>query len=79
MNSAVEADLKQFRMAIGVYHKLDNAIRQDDVVEELAERLREELDYRREAANMRLYHAILRDCPDVTVPLPVDELSTAAC
>ena len=76
MNSAVEADLKQFRMAIGVYHKLDNAIRQDDVVEELAERLREELDYRREAANMRLYHAILRDCPDVTVPLPVDELST---
>ncbi|WP_025860276.1 ABC1 kinase family protein [Acetobacter papayae] len=76
MNTAVEADLRQFRMAIGVYHKLDNAIRQDDVVEELSERLREELDYRREAANMRLYHAILADCPEITVPRPVDELCT---
>ena len=76
MTAAVEADLRQFRMAIGVYHKLDNAIRQDDVVEELAERLREELDYRREAANMRLYRAALAACPEVTVPRPVDELST---
>ncbi|MFT8675191.1 MAG: AarF/ABC1/UbiB kinase family protein [Acetobacter sp.] len=76
MNAAVEADLRQFRMAIGVYHRLDNAIRQDDVVEELAERLREELDYRREAANMRLYNGMLSECPDVTVPLPVDGLCT---
>lgn len=76
MKAAVEADLRQFRMAIGVYHKLDNAIRQDDVVEELSERLREELDYRHEAANMRLYHSVLADCPEVTVPLPIDELCT---
>ncbi|MBQ5497087.1 MAG: AarF/ABC1/UbiB kinase family protein, partial [Acetobacter sp.] len=55
MDTAVETDLRQFRIAISVYHKIDNAIQQDDVVEELAERLREELDYRREAANMRLY------------------------
>ncbi|GAN63427.1 ABC1 kinase family protein [Acetobacter indonesiensis] len=76
MKAAVESDLRQFRMAIGVYHRLDNAIRQDDVVEELTERLREELDYRREAANMRLYRAILADCPEVTVPAPIDEFST---
>ncbi|GBQ07948.1 MULTISPECIES: ABC1 kinase family protein [Acetobacter] len=76
MNAAVEADLRQFRMAIGVYHRLDNAIRQDDVVEELAERLREELDYLREAANMRLYRTALADCPEVTVPAPIDELCT---
>lgn len=76
MKAAVESDLRQFRMAIGVYHRLDNAIRQDDVVEELAERLREELDYTREAANMRLYRAILADCPEITVPAPIDELST---
>ncbi|MBS0980402.1 ABC1 kinase family protein [Acetobacter thailandicus] len=76
MKAAVESDLRQFRMAIGVYHKLDNAIRQDNVVEELSERLREELDYTREAANIRLYRTILADCPEVTVPEPVDELST---
>ncbi|MGO2959208.1 MAG: ABC1 kinase family protein [Acetobacter sp.] len=76
MKAAVESDLRQFRMAIGVYHKLDNAIRQDDVVEELTERLHEELDYKREAANMRLYRTILSECPEITVPQPVDELST---
>lgn len=76
MATTVEADLKQLRLAMGVYHKLDNAIRQDEVVEELADRLREELDYRREAANMRLYALMLKDCPEVTVPRPVDALTT---
>ncbi|MFT8336679.1 MAG: AarF/ABC1/UbiB kinase family protein [Acetobacter orientalis] len=76
MKAAVESDLRQFRMAIGVYHKLDNAIRQDDVVEELTERLHEELDYTREAANMRLYKTILEECPEITVPEPIDALST---
>lgn len=76
MATTVEADLKQFRMAMGVYHKLDNAIRQDDVVEELTERLREELDYTREAANMRLYGLMLKDHPAVTIPAPVDALCT---
>ncbi|GBQ24193.1 ABC transporter ATP-binding protein [Acetobacter estunensis NRIC 0472] len=76
MATTVEADLKQFRMAMGVYHKLDNAIRQDDVVAELTERLREELDYTREAANLRLYGAMLRHSPNVTIPAPVDDLCT---
>ena len=76
MDTAVETDLRQFRIAISVYHKIDNAIQQDDVVEELAERLREELDYRREAANMRLYRIMLDACPDITVPEPIDSLIT---
>ena len=76
MDTAVEADLRQFRMAVGIYHKLDNAIQQDDVVEELVERLREELDYKREAANMRLYRSMLETCPDVIIPEPLDHLST---
>src|SRR5207247_1801102 len=39
-------------------------------------RLREELDYRREAAHMRLYREILKDEPGVAVPRPIAELST---
>ena len=41
------------------------------IYKELAERLREELDYTREAAQMRLYRAMLDDVPDVHVPEPV--------
>ncbi|GBQ89650.1 ABC transporter ATP-binding protein [Acetobacter nitrogenifigens DSM 23921 = NBRC 105050] len=76
MTTTVEADLKQFRMAMGVYHRLDNAIRQDDVIEELTERLREELDYTREAANLRLYGVMLRNSESVTIPRTVPDLCT---
>ncbi len=71
MASTVEADLRQLRLALSVYRKLDSTIQQDDVYAELAERLREELDYTREAAQMRLYHHMMRAEPDVTVPTPV--------
>ena len=40
---------------MAVYHRMDNAIQQDEIYKELRERLREELDYQREAAQMRLY------------------------
>jgi predicted unusual protein kinase regulating ubiquinone biosynthesis (AarF/ABC1/UbiB family) len=76
MASTVEADLRQLRMALAVYRRLDNAIQHDDIYTELAERLREELDYLREAAHMRLYHLMLADQPTVHVPLPIDEFST---
>ena len=76
MASTVEADLRQLRMALAVYRRLDNAIQHDDIYTELAERLREELDYLREAAHMRLYRRMLADQPTVHVPLPIDQLST---
>ncbi len=46
-----------WRMAI--YHRMDNAIQNEEIYKELAERLREELDYEREAAQMRLYGIML--------------------
>ena len=49
MLSAVEADLRQLRLAFSVYHRYDRAIDPSEVYKELAERLREELDYVREA------------------------------
>ena len=77
MASAVEADLKQLKLVMSLYERYDRAITTDEIHSEIAERLREELDYRREAAQMRLYRRILAETPEVAVPEPVPELSTA--
>jgi predicted unusual protein kinase regulating ubiquinone biosynthesis (AarF/ABC1/UbiB family) len=71
MASTVEADLRQLRLAMAIYHRMDNAIQHEEIYKELAERLREELDYAREAAHMRLYGIMLRDSPQVHVPVPI--------
>ncbi len=71
MPSVVEADLRQVKLAIAVLRRMDNAIHHDEIYKELSARLREELDYEREAAQMRLYRIMLRDTPIVHVPEPV--------
>ncbi|WP_284946144.1 ABC1 kinase family protein [Acidisoma cladoniae] len=76
MPSTVEADLRQLKLAMAIYHRMDNAIQNDEIYKELAERLREELDYLREAAQMRLYEAMLADVADVHVPVAIPELTT---
>jgi predicted unusual protein kinase regulating ubiquinone biosynthesis (AarF/ABC1/UbiB family) len=76
MASAVEADLRQLKLAMSVYERYDRAVTTDEIHAEIAERLREELDYEREAAHMRLYREILREEPGVAVPVPIVELST---
>jgi predicted unusual protein kinase regulating ubiquinone biosynthesis (AarF/ABC1/UbiB family) len=76
MPSIIESDLRQLKLAMAVYRRMDNAIIQDDIYVELAERLREELDYTREAAQMRLYRAMLNNVPDVNVPEPVADYTT---
>src|SRR3954469_6488119 len=76
MGSAVEADLRQLRLAMGLYERYDKTVSTAEIHAEIADRLREELDYEREAAHMRLYGDILRDEPGVAVPRPVAELST---
>ena len=55
MAAAVEADLRQLRLVFSVYERRDRAVRTDSIFQELSERLREELDYHREAKHMRLY------------------------
>ncbi len=76
MTSTVEADLRQLKIAMAVFHRMDGAIRHDEIYLELAERLREELDYQREAAQMRLYRLMLADVPEVHVPAPIAAYST---
>src|SRR5271167_3320315 len=76
MPSTVEADLRQLKLAMAVYHRMDSAIQHDEIYKEMRERLREELDYLREAAQMRMYGRMLKDQPGVHVPVPLPELST---
>ena len=79
MISTVEADLKQLRLAMSVYKRIEQTINTDDVYTELAERLREELDYRREAAQMRLYGLMLDGDELVSVPQPARAIPPAGC
>jgi predicted unusual protein kinase regulating ubiquinone biosynthesis (AarF/ABC1/UbiB family) len=76
MPSTVEADLRQLKLAMAVYHRMDSAIQHDEIYKELRERLREELDYLREAAQMRMYGRMLEDQPSAHVPVPLPEFST---
>ena len=76
MASAVEADLRQLKLAMGLYERYDRTVTTAEIHAEIADRLREELDYEREAAHMRLYGEILADEPGVAVPRPIAELST---
>jgi predicted unusual protein kinase regulating ubiquinone biosynthesis (AarF/ABC1/UbiB family) len=76
MASAVEADLRQLKLAMSLYERYDRAVTTAEIHAEIADRLREELDYEREAAHMRLYGQILRREPGVAVPVPIPELST---
>ncbi len=76
MASAVEADLRQLRLAFGLFERYDKAISTDRIHAELAARLREELDYEREAKHLALYAAMLAGEDGVHVPQAVPELST---
>ncbi|MEK9672886.1 MAG: AarF/ABC1/UbiB kinase family protein [Rhodospirillaceae bacterium] len=76
MASAVEADLKQLKLIFSLYRQYDRAIDPSQIHLELSERLREELDYEREAANMALYRGMLVDEAGVHMPDVWDDLST---
>ena len=76
MESAVEADLSQLGILLAVQRRLSPEIDTTLIAEELTERLREELDYGREARHIALYRIALADEPLVRVPEPVPELST---
>ena len=76
MPSVVEADLKQLKLAMQLYRRMDASLDNEDAYAELQARLREELDYLREAAHQRLYGIMLRDTPEVHVPQPVMPLCT---
>ena len=76
MASALEADLDQLKVVFAIGQRFDPAIRTDEIQAEIRTRLREELDYRREAKHVALYRHMLRDEPNVHVPETVPDYST---
>jgi predicted unusual protein kinase regulating ubiquinone biosynthesis (AarF/ABC1/UbiB family) len=76
MQSAVESDLGQLRALFGLFRRIDSSIDPSQMADEIAERLREELDYGREARHMALYGQFFANQPDIAVPQSVPDLST---
>ena len=76
MRSAVEADLQQLQVLFSIHRRMSPAVDLRDAVGEIGARLREELDYAREAKHLALYRRMLADTAEVTVPRLEAELST---
>ena len=76
MKSAVEADLRQLEWLFALHRRMEPVIDTSEIGKEIAARLREELDYEREARHVALYRTMLADVPEVRVPRVWPQLST---
>ena len=76
MASAVEADLRQLDFLFALHRRMDGAIDTAEIKKEIAARVREELNYRREARHIELYRQMLADSPDIRVPSVRSDLTT---
>ena len=76
MQSAVEADLSQLELVFALHRRMDPAIDTREIFKEIGERVREELDYEREAKHAALYAGTLADVDNVRVPEVYPDLST---
>ncbi len=79
MQAAVEADLNQLDVLFSIHRRMDPAIDTREIATEIGARIREELDYRREAKHAKLYARMLAGQPHVRVPHVRDDLSTGRC
>jgi len=76
MQSAVEADLRQLDWLFAIHRRMDPAIDTTEISKEIGARVREELDYEREAKHVALYRIMLAEVPQVRVPNVWPDLST---
>ncbi|MFL6796766.1 MAG: ABC1 kinase family protein [Xanthobacteraceae bacterium] len=76
MQSAVEADLGQLQIIFAIHRRMDPVIDTTEMAKEIGARIREELDYRREAKHVELYRHMLEGLPEVHVPRVWPEVST---
>ncbi|MGA0863304.1 MAG: ABC1 kinase family protein [Ilumatobacteraceae bacterium] len=74
---AIDADLRTADLLGALLALGFKSLNPEDMVAEIKERLREELDYSREAENQRLFAGFYRNHPFVHVPDVIDHLSTA--
>ncbi|GJD43185.1 protein kinase UbiB [Methylobacterium cerastii] len=76
MQSAVEADLKQLEVAFALHRRMNSWLDTREIAKEIGARVREELDYAREAKHGALYGTVLKDIAAVRVPAIHADLST---
>ena len=76
MQSAVEADLKQLEVAFALHRRMNSWLDTREIAKEIGARVREELDYAREAKHGALYGTVLKDIAAVRVPAIHGDLST---
>lgn len=76
MDSAVEADLQQLGMLFSIHRRMRPAIDTTEIATEIGDRVREELDYEREAAHMTVYRDVFADEETIRIPDVLPELST---
>ncbi len=76
MQSAVEADLVQLEWLLALRRRFNSALDTSEIGKEIGARVREELDYRREAKHAALYGEMLGGADNVRVPRAWPELST---
>jgi predicted unusual protein kinase regulating ubiquinone biosynthesis (AarF/ABC1/UbiB family) len=72
----VEADLKQLEVAFALHRRWSSWLDTREIAKEIGARVREELDYEREAKHAVLYGNVLRDIEVVRVPAIHQDLST---
>lgn len=76
MQSAVEADLKQLEVLFSLHRRMNPVLDTREAAKEIGARVREELDYQREAKHAALYADMLRDEALVHVPDVIADVST---
>ncbi|MCJ2122484.1 ABC1 kinase family protein [Methylobacterium sp. J-077] len=76
MQSAVEADLQQLEIAFALHRRMNSWLDTREIAKEIGARVREELDYEREAKHASLYGEVLKDVDAVRVPRVFPDLST---
>jgi predicted unusual protein kinase regulating ubiquinone biosynthesis (AarF/ABC1/UbiB family) len=76
MQSAVEADLRQLQLIFAIHRRMDPVIDTTEIAKEIGARIREELDYRREARHVALYRRMLDGIEQIRVPQVWPELSS---
>lgn len=77
MGAAVEADLGQLKLILKSFELYSGALDTQDFQLEIGDRLREELDYRKEARHIKLFEDALEIFPFVEVPQVIDSFTTS--
>lgn len=76
MASVVNSDLAQLKFIVSLFEKHDGTFDTKNAIEELSARFAEELDYKTERRNCKIFAKILGEYDFVHVPDTYDEIST---